>query len=452
MAAQIGFHQLRSGVRSLALGLVLLAAATAAGAQNQPNGDQFQVNQYTTGAQREPAAATDGRGIVVVTWSTPGAGTGDEIAARRYARHGAALGAQFVVNNLTTAVEYVSRVAADDSGRFVVVWDSLGSAGNDTSFTSIQARRFTATGTPAAAQFQVNTVTTDYQREPDVAAAGNGRFVVVWTSEVSTGSDAEGTSIQGRLYDAAGTPLTAQFQVNSHTPNDQSKPSVAMDPAGNFVVAWESYSSPGTDGDFRSVQARRYDSAGTAQGAQFQVNTYTTGVQTEPDVTLDGSGRFFVAWTSNEATGDPDLESIQAQRYAANGSPLGGQFQVNLHTTSAQANPSIASGDDGAFVVTWGSDDRMNGDTDATAVRARRFAANGAATTGDFLVNTYTTSYQDYPSVTADADGNFMVVWNSFGSNGTDNEGWGIHARRYDSLFRDGVETGTTGRWSSAVP
>lgn len=44
------------------------------------------------------------------------------------------------------------------------------------------------------------------------------------------------------------------------------------------------------------------------------------------------------------------------------------------------------------------------------------------------------------------------MAWNSFGSNGTDNEGWGIHARRYDSLFRDGVESGNTSRWSSTVP
>lgn len=451
MAACFGFLRLRAGLLSQALAPILLAAATAAGAQVQANGAPFQVNQYTTSAQREPAAATDGRGIVIVTWSTPGA-NGDEIAARRYAASGVALGAQFQVNNLSTATEYASRVAADDSGRFVVVWQGFGSAGNDTSGLSVQARRFTAAGAPAAAQFQVNTVTTDYQHEPDVAMAGNGRFAVIWTSEISTGTDAEGTSIQGQLYDAAGTPLTAQFQVNSYTPADQSRPSVAMDPAGNFVVAWESYSSPGTDGEFRSIQARRYNSAGTAQGTQFQVNTYTLGVQSEPDVTLDGLGRFIVAWTSNEAVGDPDLESIQAQRYAANGTPAGAQFQINQLTTSAQANPSVSAGADGRFVVAWGSDTQTNGDTDATSLRARRFAASGTALSGEFLVNTYTTSYQDYPSVTADADGNFVVVWNSFGSDGTDVEGWGIHARRYDALFRDGVETGNISRWSSVVP
>jgi hypothetical protein len=54
--------------------------------------------------------------------------------------------------------------------------------------------------------------------------------------------------------------------------------------------------------------------------------------------------------------------------------------------------------------------------------------------------------------VTADAKGNFFVVWNSFGSDGTDNEGWGIHARRFDALFRDGVESGDTARWSATVP
>lgn len=444
---------MRSARRLVALGVarwtpgaasLLFAAAVAA--QVSPNGDQFQVNQYTDGAQRSPSATTDGRGIVIVTWEH-----GTQISGRRFAATGAALGAEFQVNSLTTAVEYTTSVSADTAGRFVVVWDSLGSTGNDSSDWSIQARRFAADGAAAGAQFQVNTATTDYQRDPDVAKAPGGAFVVVWSSDAAIGSDTEGSNIQGRLYDANGNPLTAAFQVNDHTPNDQTRPTVAMGAGGSFVVAWESYSSAGSDGDFKSIQARRFNSNGAPLAAQFQVNTYTTGIQSKPDVSIDGTGRAVIAWASNEAAGDADLESIHAQRYASNGTAAGAQFQVNQSTTFAQTNPSVASDPAGRFVVAWDSESSTGNDT-SYSVQARRFGSGGAALTAEFQVNTYTPSYQREPAATADGLGNFVVAWQSFGSNGSDAEGYGVHARRYDQLFRDGFTTGNTSRWSVVAP
>lgn len=433
-----------AGLASVAaLALTSLAAPRPLAGQVSPNGGQFQVNTYTTGAQRHPAAATDGQGRVVVVWDR---GDSSTVSGRRFAANGAPIGGEFAISQNPAGFQSNPRyeVAADGAGRFVAVWSSYASPGNDTGL-SIQARRFAADGSAAGGQFQVNTFTTDEQTEPDVAAAAtDGRFVVVWTSEGSVGNDTEGTSIQGRLFNAAGTPL-ATFQVNNVTTNDQTQPAVAMAPGGSFVVAWKSY----TDGDQAGIQARRFSSGGAPVGSQFLVNSYTTGVQGDPDVAIDPQGRFVIVWTSNEATGDADLESIQARRFAADGSPAGAQFQVNQTTTGAQRRPSVATDARGNFVVAWESE---TGDGDATATRARRYLANGTALSAEFQVNTYTTSYQEAAVVAADASGNFTVVWNSFGSNHTDNEGWGIHSRRYDDLFRDGLENGTTSRWTNAVP
>lgn len=431
-----------AGALSLAL-LGGLSLPVVAGAQVTPNGAEFQVNQQTTGGQRYPAAATDAQGRVIVVWER---GDGSTVAGRRFTAAGAAIAGEFAISQYPVGFPSTPRyeVAADGSGRFVAAWSSYGTPGNDTGL-SIQARRFASDGSAAAGQFQVNTFTTDDQSEPDIAAAAtDGRFVVVWTSEGSAGTDSEGTSIQGRLFNAAGSQL-ANFQVNNVTANDQTRPAVAMGPGGAFVVAWKSY----TDGDQSGIQARRFNSAGSPLAAQFQVNSYTTGIQDDPDVAIDPTGRFVVAWSSNEAPSDQDLESIQAQRFAANGAFAGTQFQVNQVTTDAQRHPSVAADAAGRFVVAW---DSYTGDASGTSVRARRYAPAGAALTSEFQVNTYTTSYQEVPSVTTDAAGNIFVAFNSFGSNGTDNEGWGIHARRFDALFRDGFDSGNTGRWSLALP
>src|SRR5689334_4885969 len=78
-------------------------------------------------------------------------------------------------------------------------------------------------------------------------------------------------------------PLAPEFQANSWTTNVQSAPSVAAGPAGGFVVVWPSYGGA-ADASSLSVQGQRYDGGGTPLGAQFQVNTYTTGFQSAPAV------------------------------------------------------------------------------------------------------------------------------------------------------------------------
>ena len=81
-----------------------------------------------------------------------------------------------------------------------MVWLSQGSFGTDTSYTSIQGQRYTSNGSPQGVQFQVNGYTTDVQVNPSVALASDGDFVVVWDSKGSSGTDTSGFSVQGRRF------------------------------------------------------------------------------------------------------------------------------------------------------------------------------------------------------------------------------------------------------------
>ena len=83
---------------------------------------------------------------------------------------------------------------------------------------------------------------------------------------------------------------------------------------------------------------------GSAVGAQFQINSYTTSIQTGASIGVDGDGDFVVTWTSDGSFGtDTAILSIQGQRYASNGSAQAVQFQVNSYTTSTQYTSSVAS-------------------------------------------------------------------------------------------------------------
>src|SRR5690606_17587491 len=117
------------------------------------------------------------------------------------------------------------------------------------------------------------------------------------------------------------------FQVNTYTNSTQFAPALAIGGQGNFVVAWQSLGSGGADTSSYSIQAQRYAANGTVLGPQFQVNTYTNSYQTFPSVAVGGQGNFVVAWQSYGSGGtDTSQYSIQAQRYAANGTPLGSEF------------------------------------------------------------------------------------------------------------------------------
>ena len=100
-------------------------------------------------------------------------------------------------------------------------------------------------------EFQVNAFTTGNQSEPAVASVSSGSFVVVW-SGVDGGPDAAGgpygygsSGIIAQRFDAAGHPVGSEFQVNTYTTGRQSQPSVASAPNGDFVVVWTSHGDGG---------------------------------------------------------------------------------------------------------------------------------------------------------------------------------------------------------------
>ena len=82
--------------------------------------------------------------------------------------------------------------------------------------------------------------------------------------------------VYGQRYDAAGTALGSEFQINTYVSSDQLYSTVAMDAAGNFVVTGP---APDQDGSGYGVYGQRYDAAGTALGGEFQINTYVSSNQ-----------------------------------------------------------------------------------------------------------------------------------------------------------------------------
>jgi len=271
-----------------------------------------------------------------------------------------------------------------------------------------------------AADIQVNTYTTGGQYNPSVAMNSNGNFVITWDS---AWQDGDWNGIYAQMYDSSGNPVGSEFQVNTYTTYIQSFPSVAMDSNGNFVIAW---SSGRQDGDWGGIYAQMYDSSGNPVGSEFRVNTYTTGNQVRPSVAMNSNGNFVIAWQDD--TQDGSGAGVYAQMYDSSGNTVGSEFQVNTYTSNHQSVPSVAMDSNGNFVIAWSS---LYQDGSDRGVYAQRYDSSGNPVGSEFQVNTYTTGDQDYHSVAMDSNGNFVIAWSSLYQDGSAN---GIYAQRYDSL------------------
>ncbi|MCP3998030.1 MAG: hypothetical protein GY722_23665 [bacterium] len=427
--------------------LIVVLLVTADGPYAALAGD-IQVNTYTTGGQYFPSVALDPTGDFVVVWMSDGSSGTDtsagSIQGQRFAANGDTVAGEFQVNTYTTSHQSDPAVAVDWDGNFVVVSYSDGSSGTDRDW-SIQGQRYAADGSPLGAEFQVNTYTTGAQLFPAPAAGRDGDFVVVWQSDGSSGTDTSDASIQGQRYAADGSAVGAEFQVNTYTTGPQQSASVAMAADGSFIVVWQNAPTIAR----RDIQGQRYAADGSPVSGEFQVNTYTTDDQRDPSVAQNADGSFVVVWRSHGSAGtDSSLYSIQGQRCAADGSPVSGEVQVNTYTTGRQTHPSVAVAGEGDFVVVWTSLGSSGTDDSRSSIQGQRFAADGSTIGGEFQVNTITTDDQRNPSVSTNGLGNFVVVWDSESSGGTDTDHSSIQRSPVPLVFADGFESGDTTAWS----
>jgi hypothetical protein len=438
-----------------------------------PLGTEFQVNTYTPGSQYGAAIAASGPDFAVVWQSQDEDGSQVGIFGQRFVTscgdgvvgpgeqcdppngttcsEGCAfptptpadtptptptfafLGTEFQANTYTADFQAHPAVAGDLAGNFVIVWDSIvdGSLGQDGYGYGVFGQRYDSSGAAAGTEFQVNTYTPGFQYFPRVATSpASGDFLVVW--EDGSGLDGEHAGIFAQRFDSGGTALGAQFQVNTYTADYEGSPNVSADMNGNFVVVWQQY--PGLDGSQNGVFGQRLDSSGNALGTEFQVNTFTPGGQFAAAVAADDGGEFVVVWTDDSYL-DGSGRGIFGQRFASDGSAQGTEFQVNTHTAGNQEIAKVArdplSGD---FVVVWHS---YAQDGDNFGVFGQRFGSDGSTQGTEFQVNTYTTGRQTYPSISWDRSGEFIVAWSGYFEDGSQ---YGIFAQRFDS---GGAQSGT---------
>lgn len=341
----------------------LLAAATVA-VELTPMSGVGAVLDNTTGNQTTPVVAYNG-GLGIAAWADDSSGNAD-IWARMFDSTGIWIADAFRVNTTTTGAQTSPDVAVANNGSFTVVW-------NDTSVThnAIKARQYDNTGTASSGELTASTDASNDKTSPHIGMAGDGKFVVTWDSN---GQDGGGFGVYGQRYSSAGSTQGGEFIVNTTTAGDQSANQVAMADDGSFTVAFVSDDTGGT-----GVFFQRFETAGATAGSETGANATTTGAQGSPDIAMEGTGEFTIAWTS--AGQDGAGNGVYFQKFTAAGAVDVAEAQGNTTTTGDQDLSSVTMADDGSFVVSF-----VDASTGTPRAVARRFDSTGTAISTESVI------------------------------------------------------------------
>jgi hypothetical protein len=265
-------------------------------------------------------------------------------------------------------------------------------------------------------EFQVNTTTRNFQFDSHVASSLNtGMSVVVWTDVFASGD----RDIRAQLYNNQTQQKQGPEIVVAGSSLDDDTASVAMDPSGNFVVAWRQ-TQPGGD---TNVLAQRFNSACVRIGGNVQVGAGTFK-EHDPSVAIDALGRFTVAYVRDTNNNNPD---VFAKRYDANNNLLN-VFDVATQSR-AETDPSIAMTPDGRFDIAYQFQFSSSDDD----IYLARFSSAGSLL-GTTVVAA-TSLFEQAPSVSMDDFGNAVVAFQKFIGSDFD-----IKARRVSSIGTLGGE------------
>jgi hypothetical protein len=390
-----------------------------------------------------------GGGALVVWEGDLVSGIDPSIGGRRFDASGNPEADEFQVNSNGTIEQRTPVAAVDQAGRIGVVFQ----VGSLSFPTKMNARVSNSMGTFLEPDFGIIEVSNPYSLAlPDIGASAQSEFVAIWqgfnlnTVEIV---------IQGRRVLASGTPAPTldEFIVATADGNANEivlAPSIAVDPSGNFVVAWIASDIVGPD--FDKILGRKYDANNDPVGDAFQIDTDTTAVLElqKTSIACDPSGNFVVAWSAQSLVEVPNEGSegpasgfdIRVRRFDASANPLGNDFVVNDFLPGNQNLPDIAMRDDGEFVVAWTGNMSGGNDNSGQSIQARLFTADGTPMGADVQVNAFTTGDQTRPAIAALEGGDYLAAWQGASSDDT----LGIAGRRLglqilEEIFADGFES-----------
>lgn len=316
---------------------------------------------------------------------------------------GAALGKELRANTLTAGARRDPAVAYTAGGEVLLAWtgtlvDEGPPPGISATSPALFQRRLSAHGVFAAPELAVRRSAGGDFGPLDLADVAGQATLFVWPEGPST--------IFGQILDAVGAPAGAPQPVNEPTTETLTLPAATAIPGVGFAVAW--VASEGSDATaIVRILARRLDLAGQPLGDTVEIESFAAPGPTLVSLTADPAGNVLVTWSRQ---GDGSGFGVFGQFLDPEGQKLGLPFRVSTRRNHDQSFAAVAALGAGEFVAAWQSGGQ---DGSGDGIFAQRLSLAQGKVGPEFRVNTAAIGPQRRPSVAADKEGSFVIVWQS---------------------------------------
>jgi len=301
-------------------------------------GQDIIVNQG--GFASRSSLAIDADGGFVVAWShKPTLQTLEhDVYTRRFDAQDQPLGDQFLVHQPSVEDQWMTSVAMESDGDFVVAWR------HKHEDSELRARRFDASGSPNGNEFRVDD---GHSIETGtISVRDDGVFVATYDVEVELAPTPQpARNIYARIFSAANTP-GSEFQINSVSRTHQDFPSAKLNEDGGLTVAWFGNGADTLRHDVFVRQFAASDLQPEPDGVQSRLVFYNQSVYdgndaaanaaddaaiaTDKQALLPGQTATFVNYTSYNR----GLNGVMIDVLGMMGTPTIGDFTFKVGNTS----------------------------------------------------------------------------------------------------------------------
>jgi len=262
-------------------------------------GEEFQVNTYTYGNQRNPSICESIDGGFVVVWESSGQdSSGRGILGQAFNSDLSRRNEEFQVSTFKRKTQQSPSICNFADGSFVVVWHIMDGT-NGGAFAQAYNKGIIKKGV----EFQVDTFV-EYKQIYGLAThtLSDGGLIVVW-------SEKETKSVLAQAFNSDLTRRGEEFIIGetNGTPLELSIGNLA---GGKFIVTWIDYPFPNAS----TMYAQAFHSDFKRYGEKFQIGSPSENISVSSQ-TLLSDGRFVIVWAESRrgTVGqiyNPDLSSF----------------------------------------------------------------------------------------------------------------------------------------------
>ena len=261
--------------------------------------DEILINSFSDDNQRAPViAGKDSEGNFAIIWTSENQAdisSGKDIIIKFFANDFSNPTKDIVANDYIYGEQEYPALAMNSSGKTVVAWTSYNPQIPENKY-DIKAKIY-INGIEAASEFLVNSFIENSQTVPSIDINESGEFVIVWESWNQDGSE---RGIYAQRFDETGDKVGGEFRVNSATDFSQAKPKVKYLPNGKFIIVWESWNEAQKGYD---LFAKIFDESGNVIINEKRINEFTDNYQWFADVDINSKNEIAIAWCSWEQDG-----------------------------------------------------------------------------------------------------------------------------------------------------